>query len=75
MNLAIVAHNGLWELTPLTLFTMLTLLALTLCMTTLFYYDCLGHQKLENIAHIGSGGFIEFVWRDGMGLILPLRLL
>ena len=54
MNLAIVAHNGLWELTPLTLFTMLTLLALTLCMTTLFYYDCLGHQKLENIAHIGS---------------------
>ena len=37
MNLAIVAHNGLWELTPLTLFTMLTLLALTLCMITLFY--------------------------------------
>ena len=36
--------------------------------TTLFYYDCLGHQELENIAVVGSAGFIEFVWRDGTDL-------
>ena len=57
------AHDGLWELTPLTLFT----LTLTLCnsMNTLFYNDCLGHQELENIAYDGQGVFREFVSRDG----------
>ena len=37
-------------------------------MAGLFYYDCLGHQELENIAVVGSAGFIEFVWRDGTDL-------
>ena len=42
---------------PLTLSTMLTLLkrrtllALTLSMNTLFYFDCLDHQELKNRAH------------------------
>ena len=55
------AHYGLWELTPLALFTMLpslrrlTLLVHTLCMNTLFYYDYLCHQELENIQHDGHG--------------------
>ena len=31
-------------------------------LTVLFYYDCLGHQELENIAHDGCRLFIEFVW-------------
>ena len=56
MNIAAVANDRLWELTHFTLFTLLkrlTLLSLTLCMNTLFYYDCLGHQELENIAHDG----------------------
>ena len=52
-NIAVIAHDGLWEHTPLTLFTLLALLALTLCMNKLFYYDWLGHQELENIAHDG----------------------
>ena len=48
-----------WEFTPLALFTMLpllkrlTLLALTLCMNTIFYFDCWGHQEFKNIAHNG----------------------
>ena len=58
---AVVAHYGLWELTPLTIFTMLTLLkritllTLTLCMKrkTLFYYDSLGQQELKDIAQMG----------------------
>ena len=43
----------------------LTLLALTLCMNTLFNYDCLGHQELKKIAHDRRRVFIEFVSRDG----------
>ena len=31
-------------------------------------FECLGHQELENIAVVGSAGFIEFVWRDGTDL-------
>ena len=34
-------------------------IALTLCMNTLFYYDCLGHQELENIAHDGLKSLME----------------
>ena len=68
---------GFWSLTTYTIYTAssegppllkrLTLLALTLCMNTLFYYDCLGHNELENIANDERGGFVEFVLRDGMG--------
>ena len=36
-------------------------------MNTLFYYDCLGHNELENIANDERGGFVEFVLRDGTG--------
>ena len=32
-----------------------------------FYYDCLGHQEFENIAHDGLRVFIEVVWSDGTG--------
>ena len=28
----------------------------------LSYFDCLGHQELENIAHNGRGGLMEFEW-------------
>ena len=45
MNIAVIAHDGLWEHTTHTLFTPFTLLALTLCMNTLFHYDCLGDQE------------------------------
>ena len=38
-NIAVIAPEGLWEHTPHTLFTLLALLALTLCMNKLFYYD------------------------------------
>ena len=33
-------------------------------MNGLFYFDGLGHQELENIAHDRRGGFIEFVSSD-----------
>ena len=68
---AVVAHDGLWEHTSITIFTLLTLLkgltlhAIALCMNTLSYFDGLGHQELENIAHGGRGVFIEFVRREG----------
>ena len=71
-KIAVAVYDGLWEFTPFALFTMLpllkqlTLLALTLCMSTLFYYDCLCHQELENIAHDRRAGFIALE-RDGMG--------
>ena len=76
-KIAVVVHDGLWEFTPLAIFTMLPLLkrltlpALTLCLKTLFYYDCLCHQELENIAHDGRGGFKELE-QDGMGQTLRL---
>ena len=68
MNIAVIAHDGLWEHTPLTLFSLVTLLKrLTLLdfaqyMNARFYFDCLGHHELENIAHAhdGQGGF-EFL--------------
>ena len=53
------SHDGLWELTPLTLLIRPTRLALLkppslfspcLCMNTLLYFDCWGHQELKNIA-------------------------
>ena len=53
--------------TLLILLERLTLLALTICLSTLFYYDCLGHQEFENIAHDGLRVFIEVVWSDGTG--------
>ena len=55
-NIAAVANDVLWELNHFTLFTLLkrlTLLSLTPCINTLFYFDCLSHQELENIAHDG----------------------
>ena len=48
-KIAVVVYDGLWEFTPLALFTMLpllkrlTLLALTLCTNTLFYHGSLCH--------------------------------
>ena len=54
----------------------LTLLALTLCMNTLFNYDCFGHQELENIAQDGRGVFRNRVCVAGYGgWVIPLRLL
>ena len=45
-------------------------------MNTLLFYDCLGHQELENIAHDRRGVFIEFVWREGWdGWVILLTLL
>ena len=45
-------------------------------LSTLFYFDCLGHQEFKNIAHDGRGGYIEFMsWMDGMDHGSPLRLL
>ena len=79
MKIAVVVHDGLWKFTPLALFTMLpllkrlTLLALTLNMNTLFYYNCLCHQELENIAHDGRGVFRNRVCVAGW--VIPLRLL
>ena len=35
-------------------------------MNKLFYYDCVGHNELENIANYERGGFVEFVLQDGM---------
>ena len=73
---AVVAHDGLLELTPLTIFkmhtmlqqlTLFTLLALTLCMNALFHYDCLGHQELENIAHDGLKSLMELELVGRMG--------
>ena len=67
----VTENHFLREHTPLTLFTLLTLLKqltlfdFTQYMNRLFHFDCLGRQELENIAHDGRGGFIEFVWQDG----------
>ena len=64
-TLVVIAHDRLWEHTPLTLFTLLTLfkrftlLAFALRMNTLSYFECLDHQELENIAHNGRGSLIE----------------
>ena len=70
-NIAVIAHDGLWEHTPLTLLTLLTfftlltlfkqltLLALALCINTPSYFNCLDHQELENIAHNGHGSLME----------------
>ena len=59
-------------LTLFRIMALFTLLSLTLCMNTLFYIDCLGHQELKNIAHKGlwllysvTGGQTDG-W-DGMG--------
>ena len=71
INIAVIAHDGLWEHTPLTLFTLLTLLkphtllAFTLCINALFYYDYLGHQVLKKITHDRRGDFLEFYGTDG----------
>ena len=47
--------------------TLFTLLALSLCMNTLFHYDCLGHQELENIAHDGLRSLMELELVGRMG--------
>ena len=62
-------------LTLLTFFTLLTLLTLALCMNTEFYFDCLGHQELKNIAHKGLWKVYAVTWSDGTGRIISLRLL
>ena len=35
-----IAHDGLWELTPLTLLPLLTLLKLLILLTLTLYYEC-----------------------------------
>ena len=53
-----------------------TLLELTLCMYTPYYFDCFGHQELEKIAQNWRGSLMELE-RDGtygMWLIIPLKL-
>ena len=75
-----MAHDWLWELSPLPLLTLLkplTLLTLTLCMSTLIYFNCLGHHELKNGAH-NDVWELYAVIQDGMGPmggIIPLRLL
>ena len=72
-----VAENHfLREHTPLTLFTLLTLLKqltlfdFTQYMNRLFHFDCLGRQELENIAYDGRACFVCLAgW---MGLIIQL---
>ena len=46
--------TNMWSVfTMLTLLKRLTLLALILCMNTLFFFDCFCHQELKNGAHNG----------------------
>ena len=78
----IVAHDGLWEHIPRTILTLQSLLKdlhclqNTLWMNTLLFYDRLGHQELENIAHDWRRVFIKFMSQDGTnGRIIPLRQL
>ena len=73
MNIALAdaGNDGLWELNHLhylhCLHCLNDLHCLHLWMSTISYFDCLGHEELENIAHDGRRVFIEFVsWQDGM---------
>ena len=51
---------------------------MALRMNALFYFDCLGHKELKNIAYNGLWELYAVTWSDGMvrdGRIIPLRLL
>ena len=53
-NLCGEKMTNMWSVfTMLTLLKRLTLLALILCMNTLFFFDCFCHQELKNGAHNG----------------------
>ena len=57
-------YSTWWSLEAYSTYTTLLLtlltppLTFTLCMNTLFYFDCLGHQELKNKAH-------NWFWVDG----------